>query len=216
MESENQLKITATRLRSVTNTCRVSLSDSSTIELSIDLVAKYALAKGRAVTRDELESICREQRIQTVKSKALGIVSRRSRSVEELRAKLKEKGYETDEIELGVGFLKEFGYLDDEKYASDFARNYIKRKPSGAARVEIELRRRGIASETAKRASREALGAVDALELAIEAAQKKLRMLGRKPFEKQKQSLINFLRGKGFDWEVIRETVGRVLPKTEE
>ncbi len=216
MESENLLKITATRLRSITNTCRVSLSDSSTIELSIDLVAKYALAKGRTVTRDELESICREQRIQTVKSKALGIVSRRSRSVEELRAKLKEKGYETDEIDLGVGFLKEFGYLDDEKYATDFARNYIKRKPSGAARVEIELRRRGIASETAKRASREALGAVDAIELAMEAAQKKLRMIGRKPFEKQKQSLINFLRGKGFDWDVIRETVGKVLTKSEE
>lgn len=216
MDTEYQLQISGTRLKSTTNTCRVSLSDGSAIELSLDLVTKYCLSKGRSIGRDELEAICAEQRRQSVKTKALDIVSRRARSEEEARSKLKEKGYESEEIDLGIEFLKEFGYLDDEKYAADFARNYIKRKPSGAARVEIELRRRGIEQALAKRAARAVLMATDARALALEAAQKKLRLLGHKPAEKRKQSLINFLRGKGFEWEIIRDTLSAVLGQCEE
>ena len=53
---------------------------------------------------------------RTVRECALALLEFRDRTERELRRKLKEREYSTEEIDETVLFLKEYRYLDDEAY----------------------------------------------------------------------------------------------------
>lgn len=83
---------------------------------------------------------CREQ--------ALKLISFRDRTEKELRDRLEEKEYNEDEIEETIDFLKNYGYIDDSRYARRFAADSVKLKGHGPGRIKTELLRKGIDRET--------------------------------------------------------------------
>ncbi len=77
---------------------------------------------------------------------ALGVLSRRSRSREEMARALGAKGYAEDVVEGVIVELESRRLLDDAALSRDIVREG-QRRDRGRARVYADLRRRGIARE---------------------------------------------------------------------
>ncbi|MBP3922963.1 MAG: regulatory protein RecX [Ruminiclostridium sp.] len=86
-------------------------------------------------------SYTEEERIKA-KRRALYILAQRDHSAKELYDKL-IKNYPPELCELTVEIMKDFGYLDEEKYSKKLYRYYMN-KGWGKSRIRFELKRRGL------------------------------------------------------------------------
>ena len=75
-------------------------------------------------------------------------ISRRDRTVAEVRAFLERSDVEEQALEHALGELAEAGWLDDERFAQRFAEDKRTLERWGGERIERELLRRGVPAET--------------------------------------------------------------------
>ena len=73
-------------------------------------------------------------------------VARRDLTVAELRARLERKHVSPEAIDEAVAELEDTGFLDDARYARQFAEDKRELEHWGTDRIATDLRRRGIAS----------------------------------------------------------------------
>jgi regulatory protein len=74
-------------------------------------------------------------------------VARRDLTVAELRARLERKHVPPEAIDDAVAELEETGFLDDARYARQFAEDKRELDQWGTDRIAADLRRRGIAPQ---------------------------------------------------------------------
>lgn len=103
---------------------------------------------------------------KTAESMALNYISYRDRSVLEMRAYLEKKNYSTDEIEVCLENLTEWGLLDDEGFCRKFIR-HSKDKERGPIRIRYDLRNKGIDQETIEKCMEEELSREEEIEIAF-------------------------------------------------
>ena len=135
---------------------------------------------------------------------ALRVLALRDHSEAELRRKLKQKGYQAEESEQTLARLRELGYLDDARFARQFAASALRNGRGYGARLKLELARRGVAEALI----REALS-----ELSQEFGEAELldRMLARRfagfqaagATDKEKRRVVGYLQRKGFSLSAI-------------
>lgn len=78
--------------------------------------------------------------------KALGLLARREHSRRELRTKLDQSGYASDEADAAIARLGEQHYQDDDRFAEALLRSRIARG-YGPLRLRMELNSHGLADE---------------------------------------------------------------------
>lgn len=83
----------------------------------------------------------------SAKDYAAKLLSFCDRSEKEIREKILKKGYSEDECEEAVAFCREYGYIDDVRFANHFVHDCREIKKLGAYRIRMELKQRGIAGE---------------------------------------------------------------------
>ncbi|MFP4528581.1 MAG: regulatory protein RecX [Candidatus Kapaibacterium sp.] len=211
---EDARTIAGVEYRRRSRRCIVEFDDGERIKFDMDVVVEYALAKGRRIAPDEFAEIYGRQRTIELRQAAFNYASYKPRTEFEVINKLREKGFESDEIDRALGFLAEFNLLDDEAYARNFVKNYLQKKPSAPPRIIMELRRRGIPRDIAELAIEAAYPDGIKSNLAREAAQKKMRSIEGKPPEKQRRSLAGYLQRLGFDWGTIKEIEQEYFERT--
>lgn len=145
---------------------------------------------------------------------ALRILTRRDHSEAELRRKLFAKGFTPESAETTINRLKALGYLDDRRFARSFA-DYLLRSGKGVgARLQQELRRKGLSREVVD----ETLAATGAEydETEILKGIFGARFAGFNAAEasdKEKKRVAAYLQRRGFSLSLIlrifRETEGR-------
>jgi len=134
---------------------------------------------------------------------AVGAISRKERTVAELRAWLTARGVDGDEAEEAVARLIEIGELDDERFALRYAEDKRELRGWGPDRIREALVDRGIAREVAEQA---AAGAGPAEQAARAAAL--LRDRGMSPGdEKGRARALAYLARRGYDYEVAYQAV---------
>jgi regulatory protein len=101
--------------------------------------------------------------------------------------------------------------LDDESYALAYARDRIRRRPSGRGRILLELRGKGIGAELGKTAVDYVFAetGVSEVDLAQQAAAKFRRKRGENA-DRARRRLYGFLRRRGFGGEAITEIVSNL------
>ena len=77
----------------------------------------------------------------------LRLLSYRDHSEKELINKLVQKGHKKEYAEAAARKLKEYGYINDERYAQSLAETLVERKGLSVAGVRNELFRKGISKE---------------------------------------------------------------------
>src|SRR2546430_12267878 len=120
--------------------------------------------------------------------RAVKLLAAKPRSVEELRERLLEKE-RADEasVTYALSKLKEYGYLDDERFAFGFASYRVKQKPLGRQRLARDLKTKKVSKETADPALELVYQETPEEELITRAIEKRGRLRGRPPTRRGKK-----------------------------
>jgi regulatory protein len=124
----------------------------------------------------------------TAKNTALRLLSIKSRTVAELKEKLRIKNFSLEEIDKTVAWCKEYGYLNDEEEGRRRMER-LKRKNYGPRFIQAKLKMQGLSSQPIDRSDQ--IKAIRCL-LQKSAWQKKT-----------KPALVAALQRRGFDFECI-------------
>jgi regulatory protein len=146
------------------------------------------------------EEKARERTLQ----RAVKLLAAKPRSIEELRERLLEKQWADEAaVEHALGKLKEYGYLDDERYAFGFASYRVRQKPVGRQRLARDLQTKKVSKETADAALELVYRETPEEELIARAIEKRIRLRGRPATRQETKSLYDHLQRLGFSYDLI-------------
>lgn len=165
------------------------------------------LKVGDEIDEAALSDLQRNSESETAFNKAVGFLAVRLRTEKEVRMKLKEKGYLNGVIDTVVDKLKEYGYLDDSRFAEEYINTYKNR--AGEMKIRYDLRRLGVDAAVIEEKLSD-LDQDDVLESVVTAAERYLRS---HDFDRMK--LSRYLAGKGYPYDLISEAVRRVKEQEE-
>ena len=158
-----------------------------------------------------------EQLVRKAMERAFRLLSVRSRSRQELRAKLAEKGFGGAVLEKTFDRLAELGYLDDESFAAQWARHLAVHKLYGDNRIRASLAERGIDKESSARALYEAGKELSERERIRLLIGKKSRDRGAVGLDiREKRRIARSLLARGFTVGLIYELLGRTEEEDHE
>lgn len=149
-----------------------------------------------------------EERRRRTFQRAVKLLAAKARSVAELRERLLE-GQEANKanVEEVVARLREYGYLDDERFAVGYASLKVRQRPIGRQRLKRDLALKKVSKETIDEALDLVYGATSEAELIDRAIEKRTRLRGRPTNRTQAKSLFDHLLRQGFPFELVVEKV---------
>ena len=184
--------------------------------VSVEIAHAAHLRVGDEVAEALLAEVERRDRGWQAREAALHLLAVRPRAAVELARRLRMKGYEPEVTDEVIERLRELGMIDDAAFAGTLVRDRVRLRPSGARRLQSELRAKGVDEEVAREAIRDTLEGegTDERELALRAAEKWRTRPGEER-DRARRRLHGFLARRGFGGETIREVIDEVLPGGE-
>lgn len=166
------------------------------------------LKPGRKLTETEIKKLLEEDTYEVAFQKALQFIQHRPRSIEETHRRLSEKGFNDDVIEATLEKLQEKNWLDDFDFARQWIENRNAFRPRSNRLLTYELKLKGVADETIKRALEEFSGDQD--ELAYQAGVKKAKKCRHESKFDFLKKVGGYLGRRGFHYGIIKPTVERL------
>ncbi|HEY5403016.1 MAG TPA: regulatory protein RecX, partial [Pyrinomonadaceae bacterium] len=118
------------------------------------------------------------------------------------------------DVEAVISRLKEYGYLDDERFAFSYASLKVKQRPIGRRRLERDLKFKKVDSAVANEALELVYTETTEEELIDRAIEKRIRLRGKPKDRLAAKSLFDHLLRQGFPFELVSEKV-RAVSKQE-
>ncbi|MGA2131825.1 MAG: RecX family transcriptional regulator [Bryobacteraceae bacterium] len=125
---------------------------------------------------------------------ALRVLAGRAHSSGELREKLRNKAEHAGDIDPTIARLKEYGYLNDHKFAESFAAARLENQGLGKTRVLSDLSRRRVAPAVAQQTVGKVYQEVDETALAEEFVRRKFRMASRESLFQDEKEMASAYR----------------------
>ena len=138
---------------------------------------------------------------------AVKLLAAKPRSVEELRERLAERCSHEAIVETVIGRLREYGYLDDERYALGYASAKLRQQPIGRRRLQQSLQLKKVDRAVADEALDQVFAETSEDELIDRAVEKRVRLGGRPKTRAEAKSLFDHLLRQGFPFELVSEKV---------
>ena len=140
------------------------------------------------------------------------LLAAKPRSVEELRERLLEgRGATKAAVEAVIERLREYGYLDDAKFAHSFASLRVQQRPIGRQRLQRDLWLKKIDKKTADAALDQVFETTPEAEMIDRAIEKRTRLRGRPKTRADAKKLFDHLLRQGFGFELVADKVRAVL-----
>ncbi len=137
------------------------------------------------------------------------------RSVAELRERLLEgRGASKEIVELVIERLREYGYLDDERFAQSYASLRVQQRPIGRQRLQRDLWLKKVDKATADAALDQVFAATPEAGLIDRAIAKRVRLRGRPKSRVEAKKLFDHLLRQGFSFELVSDKV-RAVSKSD-
>ena len=147
--------------------------------------------------------------------RAVKLLAAKPRSVAELRERLlRGRGANEEVVETVIARLREYGYLNDERFAFSYASYKVKQKPVGRRRLERDLKFKKIDIGIASEALEMVYAETSEEQLIDEAIAKRLRIRGKPKNRAEAKSLFDHLLRRGFAFELVSEKI-RSLVSTD-
>jgi regulatory protein len=140
--------------------------------------------------------------------RAVKLLAAKPRSIAELRERLLEKQW-TDEatVEAVIVKLREYGYLNDERFAFGYASYRVRQKPVGRQRLARDLQMKKVSRETVDEALDLVFEETPEEELIDRAIEKRTRLRGRPETRAEIKSLFDHLLRQGFSYDLVMNKV---------
>jgi regulatory protein len=140
--------------------------------------------------------------------RAVKLLAAKPRSVAELRERLlRGRNIDEEVVETVISRLREYGYLNDERFAFSYASYKVKQKPVGRRRLERDLKLKKVENSVANEALEMVYAETTEEQLIEEAIAKRLRIRGKPKNRAEAKSLFDHLLRRGFAFELVSERV---------
>lgn len=143
----------------------------------------------------------------SLRESALRLITIKDRTEKEMRTRLTEKGYDIDEIEAELEFLKEYKYIDDLRYSTHFANDCVNIKKWGKARIKMELIKKGIDREMAENAAEAACE--ESGDVLLSQMQKRFQNVDMES-PKERARIFGYFARRGFSPDEIKGAMNKL------
>jgi regulatory protein len=169
----------------------------------------YGSSKRKKASADETHKVTPEEERKRTFERAVKLLAAKARSVAELRERLLEGrgGANETVVETVISRLREYGYLDDDRFALSYASLKVKQRPIGRRRLERELRMKKVESSVADEALELVYAETSEEQLIDQAIEKRIRLRGKPKDRLEAKSLFDHLLRQGFPFELVSEKV---------
>ena len=146
--------------------------------------------------------------------RAVKLLAAKPRSVAELRERLLERCSNKAIVETVIARLREYGYLDDERYALGYASAKVRQQPIGRRRLQQSLQLKKVDRAVVDEALEQVFAETSEDELIDRAIEKRVRLRGQPKTRAEAKSLFDHLLRRGFPFELVSEKV-RAASRTD-
>ena len=147
--------------------------------------------------------------------RAAKLLAAKQRSVEDLRERLLEgRGATKANVDEVIARLREYGYLDDERFAQTYASLRLQQRPIGRQRLQRDLWLKKIDKKTADEALDQVFEATPEEDLIDRAIAKRVRLRGKPKTREDAKKLFDHLLRQGFAFDLVGDKV-RAISKND-
>lgn len=200
--------ITITKTKPAAEFIAVELDSGETLRIPHQAAGLYRLEAGRALDQTEYTQLKAESQRYRCTKTALDYLAICPRSLQEIKRYLGRKDFDHDLVEDITAGLAEAGYINDADYAARYISNRLGKKLVGKQLLASELQKRGVHRDIIREALREAATIRDSFDEVYTMALKKWQTL--KDRKNGIAKLAYFLRGRGFDGEMITSVIEKL------
>ena len=130
---------------------------------------------------------------------ALRLLTRRGHSEAELDARLRRKGFTDEQVADALQRCRQFGYLDDTRFARERARALMRDGRAVGRSLLADLARRGVAEATARAALEEAVQEYGEETLLGDLRRRRFPAFSwQQADDRQRQRVVNYFLRRGF------------------
>ena len=200
-------KVTALRTgRRQGKRINIFLDGRFAFSLEAEVAVKHGLEMGQELSEGDIEALTGADLRHRCLNAALLYLSYRPRSEAELRQRLHWRGFDGDNVEAALTKLREQGLVDDLAFAQFWKDNREAFRPRSRWLTKLELRQKGVADNIID----QVVANVDEEDSAYRAAVSRARSLPRSDYQSFRRRLGQYLKRRGFGYQVITQTVERV------
>ena len=194
------------------NDVTIYFDNDTVMFLNVEVFLKNGLKKGDEISDDRFSFLIDQNKLFHIKQKAFRLLGRRQHSSSELRRKLWDKDYEQKLVDEVLNDLTKNGYIDDAEFIRAFVAEKSRVKNWSRKRIKSELLKRGLNLSLVDKISSGQTDESD-YENAISVAKKKFEVLTRRNLELKelRNKLSTYLFSKGFDYDLIKTVVDKLL-----
>jgi len=174
--------------------------------LGAEVVAKENLQVGQELSSNQIESLAGNDEVQRCLEAAYRYLGYRPRSESEIRERMQRRGFAAEIIDAAITRLREQALLDDEAFARFWKENRESFRPRSRWLTGLELKRMGVVNDVIEKV----VAGVDDEENAYRAALQKTHCCTPADYQSFRRRLGDYLRRRGFNYEVISHTVERI------
>ena len=171
---------------------------------SLDTVVALRLYKGKEINVFELDNIKKQSGEQDLYLKTINYIMSGLRTRREIAGYLRKKNAEQELVDNIIMRLEKGGLINDTSYANMFTSQ--KSAKMGKAAIKNKLYQKGVSSDVIEQALLE-VSDDDQAELVESVADKYMR--AKEPTRENFNKLYRYLAAKGFDFDLVAETVNK-------
>jgi regulatory protein len=190
----------------------IYLDSKFALSLPAEIVIKEGLHAGQELDPNQLEKLTRADCFERCLGTAIRFLSYRPRSESEIRQRLQQRGFDSDVTDSVAAKLKEQGLIDDTAFALFWRDNRESFKPRSRWLTGMELRHKGLSAGIIDNVMKE----VDDSDSAYKAAAAKASRLNTSDYDEFRRRVGEYLRRRGFNYEVIKNTVARTWKERDD
>lgn len=181
---------------------KVYIDGQYAFPLYLSELRKYNIEAGTTLEESVYDDIC-SLLMRRVRERILYLIADYDRSEQNIRQKISMAGYRGSFVDDAIDSLKEYGYIDDLRFARYYAESMRDTKGRSAFAISRSLYEKGI--------SRDVIDTVMG-ELDIDEEAQILKALSSRGYnednirqidDKERHKLISFLMRKGFSYDLI-------------
>lgn len=188
------------------NSRRVNVYLDGEYAFALNATEAVQLHIGQCLTDKDIRTLEDKDTKQKSFTSAMRLISRRPRSIQEVRDSLRKKDYPEGVIESTLDRLLETGLLDDLEFTRYWIDQRVTFRPRGPSMLRHELLLKGVDTDVIALE----LDAIDEENLALKAARKWAERPSNLAKEDYQRKLSAFLARRGFKYSVVRSTIGRL------
>jgi len=189
----------------------VFLDGRFAFSLGAEVAVKEDLRVGQELSSEQVEVLTRSDNFHRCLNAAFYYLGYRPRSEFEIKDRLQRRGFNADCIEAAITKLKEQNLVDDMAFARFWKDSRESFSPRSQRLTRLELRRKGVSEDIINQAVHD----VDDEESAYRAAINRSRRWPRSDYQEFRNRLGQYLRRRGFNYEILNRIVERVWQEGE-